>query len=121
MNIRGVFLKAVTASIASAAMLMLLTGCSSTGPMPGFIYTNVTYPLTWDLDATPVPQEVPRDAKIIEVREPFSGLGINARLNANAIGEIARTHGLKTLYFADQERFSILGIWTSHKVILYGR
>jgi hypothetical protein len=23
-------------------------------------------------------------------------------------------------YFADQERFSILGIWTYHKVILYG-
>ena len=81
----------------------------------------MTYPLTWDLDATPVPRDMPRDAKIIEVREPISGLGINARLNANAIGEIARAHGMKTLYFADQERFSILGIWTSHKVILYGR
>ena len=121
MNIRCLFLKAVTALALSAAMLILCTGCSSTGPLPGFIYTNVTYPLTLDLDATPVPQNMPRDAKIIEVREPFSGLGINARLNANAIGEIARTHGLKTLYFADQERFSILGIWTSHKVILYGR
>jgi hypothetical protein len=105
----------------STAILILFSGCSSSGPLPGFIYTNITYPLTWDLNETPVPRDVPRDAKIIEVREPFSGLGINARLNANAIGEIARANGLKTLYFADQERFSILGIWTSHKVILYGR
>ncbi len=39
----------------------------------------------------------------------------------DAIGEIARAHGIETLYFADQELCSILGIWTSHKVILYGR
>lgn len=121
MKIRHLFLRAETAFLVSAAMLILLTGCSSSGPLPGFLYTNVTYPLTRDLEASPMPPDMPRDAKIIEVREPFSGLGINARLHANAIGEIARAHGLKTLYFADQERFSILGIWTSHKVILYGR
>jgi hypothetical protein len=121
MEIWRLFLKTARALAASAAMLVLLSGCSSTGPLPGFIYTHLTYPLTTDLNATPVPRTPPRDAKIIEIREPISGLGINARLNANAIGEIARAHGIETLYFADQERFSILGIWTSHKVILYGR
>jgi hypothetical protein len=121
MGIRNLFRRAETVLAGCAAILILLSGCSSSGPLPGFLYTNLTYPLTWDLDATPMPQEMPQDAKIIEIREPFSGLGINARLNANAIGEIARANGLKTLYFADQERFSILGIWTSHKVILYGR
>jgi hypothetical protein len=121
MDLSHLLRRAGTALAVSTAMMILLSGCSSTGPLPGYIYTNVTYPLTWDLHATPVPRDMPRDAKIIEVREPFSGLGINARLNANAIGEIARAHGIKTLYFADQERFSILGIWTSHKVILYGR
>lgn len=121
MKIWSLSIKVAKDLAVSAAILIFLTGCSSTGPMPGFIYTHVTYPLTADLNATAVPQTPPRDAKIIEVREPISGLGINARLNANAIGEIARAHGIKTLYFADQERFSILGIWTSHKVILYGR
>jgi hypothetical protein len=121
MIIRGWLMKAATVTIMSAAMLIVLGGCSSIGPMPGYIYTHITYPLTWDLDATPVPPDMPRDAKIIEIKEPFSGLGINARLNSNAIGEIARAHGLKILYFADQERFSILGIWTSNKVILYGQ
>lgn len=89
-------------------------------PLPGLIYTHVKYPLTWDLHDTPMPQTTPKASKIIEIREPVSGLGINARLNVNAIGEIARVNGIKTLHFADQERFSILGIWTYHKVILYG-
>jgi len=103
-----------------AASLLLLAGCSSSGPLPGLLYTHIKYPLTWDLHDTPVPHASPKDAKIIEIREPISGLGINARLNANAIGEIARANGIRTLYFADQERLSILGIWTFHKVILYG-
>ena len=67
-----------------------------------------------------MPQNIPKDGKIIEIREPISGLGISARLNSNAIGDIARANGMETLYFADQEWFSILGIWTSRKVILYG-
>lgn len=87
---------------------------------PGIIYTRVKFPLTRDLNNTTVPQSIPKYAKIIEIREPITGLGINARLNSNAIGEIAKAHGLKTLYFADQEKFSVLGIWTSTKVILYG-
>ena len=121
MEIRSLFLRPGGALAVAAAMLIFLTGCSSTGPLYGLVYTRVTYPLTRDLNVTPVPKTLPGDAKIIEIKEPFSGLGINARLNANAIGEIAKAHGLKTLYFADQEHFSILGIWTSHKVILYGQ
>lgn len=121
MEIRGLVSKSGKMMTAAAVMLVLLTACSSTGPLPGLIYTHVSYPLTMDLHATPMTQELPGDSKIIEIREPVSGLGINARLNVNAIGEIAKARGLKTLYFADQERFSILGIWTSHKVILYGR
>jgi len=105
---------------ALAASLLILAGCSSIAPLPGLIYTHVKYPLTWDLHDTRRPQTAPKDSKIIEIREPISGLGINARLNVNAIGEIAKANGIKTLYFADQERFSILGIWTYHKVILYG-
>jgi hypothetical protein len=100
-------------------VFLLMSGCSSS-PMPGLIYTRLKCPLTWDLHDTPVPQTIPRHAKIIEISEPFTGLSINARLKSNAIGEIAREHGLATLYFADQEYFSVLGIWTYQKVILYG-
>jgi hypothetical protein len=100
--------------------VVLVSGCSI-GPMSGLIYTRIKYPLTKDLNNTPVPLHAPKDAKIIEIKEPFTGLGINARLSTNAIGELAKMHGMETLYFADQERFSILGIWTHQKVILYGK
>jgi hypothetical protein len=101
-------------------ILFLISAGCSTGPLTGMVYTHVRSPLTRDLHNTPVPKARPGDAKIIEIREPITGLGINARLDSNAIGEIAKANGLKVLYFADQETFSILGIWTSNKVILYG-
>ena len=99
--------------------VLLLAGCSA-GPLTGLIYTHVKYPLTSDLHQTPAPGILPGAARIIEIREPISGLGINTRLYSNAIGDIAKANGMKTVYFADQEKFSILGIWTSQKVILYG-
>lgn len=121
MKTKGLFPRWWKPVIAATAGIFLLAGCSSTGPLPGLIYTHLKCPLTVDLHDTPLPPVAPNEAKIIEIREPISGLGINARLNANAIGEIAKAHGIRTLYFADQELFSILGIWTSQKVILYGR
>jgi hypothetical protein len=120
MNTNGLILRRWKNIAALTAAVLLIGGCSSAGPMPGLIFTHIRYPLTWDLHNTPMPQSTPNESRIIEIREPISGLGINARLNANAIGEIAKANGIKTLYFADQERFSILGIWTFHKVILYG-
>jgi hypothetical protein len=96
-----------------------LTGCA-TGPLVGLVYTNVKLPLTLDLKATPVPLRPPDSDRIIEIKEPFTGLGMYARVSANAIGEIARKHGVATLYFADQEVFSILGIWKTNRVFLYG-
>ena len=103
--------------------LMLLTfglaGCG-TGPLVGLVYTNVRLPLTEDLDATPFPGNPPCSGSVVEVKEPISGIGMYARVNVNAIGAIARQNGVETLYFADQEVFSILGVWTSNSVLLYG-
>lgn len=59
--------------------------------------------------------------KIIQVKEPVSGYGFYAQWNSNAIGDIAQRYGLKEVYFADIEIFSILGIWTHKKVHVYGK
>lgn len=100
----------------------VITGCSSTPwPLNGFVYSRVRFPLAKDLNNTKMPPHtLTKEGKILIFEEPFSGLGINTRLDSNAIGDIAKQNGMETLYFADQEWFSILGIWTSHKVILYG-
>lgn len=102
-----------------AGCFFLTAGCS-TGPLTGLVYTNVKLPLTRDLRPIPMSYKAPKEGKIIEVKEPLSGFGIYARINSNAIGDIAERNGIETLYFADQQVFSILGIWTSYKVILYG-
>lgn len=100
-------------------IVIVLQGCTA-GPLTGLVYSNVRYPLTRDLKPTPMPENTPAFGHIIQVKEPISGYGFYAKVNSNAIGDIAKKNGIKTLYFADQETFSILGIWTTNKVILYG-
>ena len=104
--------------LAMAAMVSL-AGCG-TGPLVGIVYTNVKMPLTRDLKSTPLPAHPPVSDRIIEIKEPFSGLGVYARVSSNALGDIARQNGVDPLYFADQEVFSILGIWKTQRVFLYG-
>jgi len=98
--------------------LLCLAGCGS-GPLVGMVYTHVKMPLTRDLNASPV-KEKNGTGGVIKIKEPFSGYGIYAEINSNAIGEIARKHGIETIYFADKEIFSILGIWTTTNVTIYG-
>lgn len=98
---------------------VLCSGCAVVRPM-GLIYTNMKLPLTTNLENTPVPVNNPPTGRVLEIREPVSGLGIYAKVDSNAIGDIARKNGLETLYFADQQIFSILGIWSSNRTILYG-
>lgn len=103
----------------SAILMVCPTGCG-TGPLVGLVYTNVKLPLTRDLKAAPMPARPPRSDRIIEIKEPLTGLGMYARVNSNALGDIARQSGMSPLYFADQEVFSILGIYKTHRVILHG-
>lgn len=86
----------------------------------GIVYTNMRLPLTRNLHQTPTPLEAPNSGRTLEIKEPISGLGLYVQVDSNAIGEIAQRNGMQTLYFADRQFFSILGIWTTDKTILYG-
>jgi len=98
--------------------LLGLMGCG-TGPLVGLVYTKVKMPLSRDLNASPFKGNG-GTGKVIKIKEPISGYGIYTELHSNAIGEIAKKHGIGTVYFADQDRFSVLGIWTTTEVIIYG-
>ena len=104
------------------AVLLTATGVAAcTTPRPvGLIYTDIRLPLTMDLNETPLPTGTPPTGRVLEIKEPISGFGIYARVDTNAIGEIARKNGMPRLYFADRQIFSILGIWSTRKTILYG-
>ena len=96
-----------------------LTACGAIRPV-GLIYTNIRLPLARNLQDTPVPKSNPATGRVLEIKEPFSGFGVYARMDSNAIGDIALKNGLQTFYFADRQIFSILGIWSTNKTILYG-
>jgi hypothetical protein len=84
----------------------------------GLIYKNVRLPLTMDLNNTPMTDKEPTDSEMVEIRAPMTG---PIQVNGNAIGAIAKQNGIEELYFADQHHFSILGLWTTRKTIVYGK
>ncbi len=104
-----------------AALLLacLLCGCGVPRPR-GIIYTNLKLPLTRDLHGAPNPEDKPTSGRTLEIKEPISGLGLYVEVDSNAIGDIARQHGMQTLYWADHQYFSILGVWTTDRTILFG-
>ncbi len=108
----------LAACLGLAALLCAIWGCA-VRPR-GIVYTNMRLPLTRDLQHTPTPLQTPNSGRTLEIKEPISGLGLYVQVDSNAIGDIAHKNGMQTLYFADRQFFSILGIWTTDKTILYG-
>ncbi len=103
---------------------IMITGCGAVvknghAILVGAVFTRVKVPLTANLNQTPAGIDT-GSGKVIRIKEPFSGYGIYAEFNSNAIAEIAKRHGIKTVYHADLERLSILGIWRHDEVIVYG-
>jgi hypothetical protein len=80
---------------------------------------HIKVPLSVNVVESPV-IEIHSEGKIVQIKEPVSGYGFYAEWNSNAIGDVAKRSGLKKVYFADMEIFSVLGIWTYRKVHVYG-
>jgi hypothetical protein len=97
----------------------MLFGCH-THLFKGLIYTRVKIPLTKNLNNTPVAAPSGIGGNIVIIKEPFTGYGIYTEIYSNAIGDIAKKNGLRKVHFADQEIYSILGIWTSSTVYVHG-
>ena len=88
-------------------------------PLSGYVYEHYHKPYTLDLDVTPVRFNC-GEGKVVMVKEPFSGWGVSAEFDTNAIGDVARAHGLKKIYWADMEYFKVLGIWKERSIHIYG-
>ena len=100
---------------------LALTGCglAPRSAISGYIYENYHKPFTVNLNKTPVAWKM-GEGKIVEVKEPFSGRGVSAKFNSNAVGDIARLHGIKRVYWADMKYFNVLGIWKEESLTIYG-
>ena len=102
--------------------LPVLTGCLSvrgvgSNNLTGIVFKHIRVPLSEDLVNSPVIGEH-AGGMIVQFYEPVSGFSVE--WNSNAIGDVAKRSGLKKVYFADMEIFSVLGIWTYRKVHVYG-
>ena len=91
-----------------------ITACST----PGLLYTNITLPLTLDMNDT---QRAPDSAGAIQriIREPIAG--IRAEWSNDAPGDSARIGGLGQVSYADVRSNSLLGgLWGSTTILVYG-
>jgi hypothetical protein len=98
-----------------AAMALLAPGCVS-----GFIYSNVTLPLSTDMDRTPRGDKFcTLNSKHLE--EPITGIDLSVEWDSRAIGDAARKAGMQSLYYADMKTISVLGgLWKQQIVRVWG-
>jgi hypothetical protein len=109
-------MKKVVFALLVLAVALLVSGCGA-----GLIYTHTVQPLTLDMHKTPVPQtEKEGSIKMISFPRFGGEYRIVAWDNA-AIGAVAKKQGLKEVYFADVETFSILSIWNEYTIHVYGK
>ncbi len=100
-----------TIEVIALAAVLLLPACSI-----GIIYTHTYQPLTLDMHHTEyVPSSQSGDIKHIQ----FAWLGV--AWDSAAIGDIAKKHGVNTIYFADLETLRVLTIWNQYTVHVYGK
>lgn len=94
-------------AIALCAVLLMFSGC---------IYTHVTVPLDTNMSRTP--------SGISEAEGTVKHLALTGYVNflwdSAAVGDIAREHGMETVYYSDLELLKILGIWNTYTVHIYG-
>jgi hypothetical protein len=104
------------------AAILLLSGCSNTLVFNNGLFMHTVEPLTFNREATKL-KETERKAvgRISQFQYPVSA-AISVRLGKNGLGDVAKMHGINTIYYADLERWSaVFGLWSQDIVHVYGR
>ena len=94
-------------------LIILLTGYGCGG-----IYTHTTKPLDVNLSQTPISN---LDAYQGNIKHLKYSVYVDIMWDSNAIGDLYKRSGFSTIYYADQETFSICGIWNQYKIHIYGK
>ena len=92
------------------ALSLCLSGC-------GLLYHRTIVPATNDFHATPVASKIPASSDVKRIRYSWY---FDVQWDSNAIGAIAKAHGLSRVDYADVEELRILGIWRQTWLIVYG-
>lgn len=99
-------------------LVLMLSGCGVI--TRGMIYTDTTQPLCKDARGTILGDNASRgSSKRLQI--PTTRVDFSAEWDSRAIGDIAREHGMMTVYSCDSRRQSVLfGLWRRDEVIIYG-
>jgi hypothetical protein len=93
---------------------VFVAGLASSGCLTGLVYTDVVRPVVVNFQETPVQQQmVLDDVKRFQYR-------IRVEWGDEAIGTIARKHGITRVYYADLRTRSFFGVWTQRWLHVYG-
>lgn len=100
----------------------LKNGPFANGVLFGGLFCHTVEPLTINQNATEVRESLLQGrGAITQVSDPLTS-GISVRLGKNGLGDIAKKHGIETIYYADIERWSaVFGLWQKDVVHIYGK
>lgn len=104
------------------AMTLFSAGCSRALLFNNGLFSHTVEPLTFNREPTEVMNSEQRAlGRINQFQHPLIS-AVSVRLGKNGLGEVAREHGINTIYYADLERWSAaFGLWSMEVVHIYGR
>jgi hypothetical protein len=104
--------------IAGLSILILLS--SMTSCAPGLLYTDIIRPECKDLRGTTLGIKSARGGSH-KIEIPTTRIDLATEWRSRAIGEIAKAHGIDTVYACDKRTLSILaGLYRKREIIIYG-
>lgn len=96
------------------ALTLLLTGCV----FQGGLYSHTVVPLTFNRNSTEVARSQSQATGDIQQIQFY----VAVIVGENGIGDVAKKHGIETVYYADIETRSVLfGLWREDIIHVYGR
>jgi len=112
-------MKTISRKIVVLSLYLILAGCTNGVLFNSGLYSHTIEPLT----INPNPTEVRESMKQARgYMNQFQYEMVSIRVGKNGLGQVAKEHGLKTVYFADLERWSAaFGLWQMQVVRIYGR
>jgi hypothetical protein len=95
---------------------------SFTATFRGGLFSHTVEPITFNRQPTPLSENLDRArGSVNQVQFPPLAV-ISIRVGRNGIGDVARKHGLKAVYYADLEKWSaFFGLWQRQVLHIYGR
>jgi len=89
--------------------------------LSGCLYTHTREPLTLDMHGTPMTNVEKEGSLKLITFPPFSGDYKLLAWGSAAIGDVAKKEGMREVYYADLEIFSVLKIWNEYTIHVYGK